>query len=478
MKQKYRSIILSAFLAFITCFGFMPNTACSAPEIQPGTFIIDDETESAFLQWLTDIFSVFDMKGYQPKVYLLVDPDINAGATVGGQIIIYTGLIIDCKNVGELLGVLAHEVGHVAGGHVAKMDSAEEQALIPSVAAVVLGGVASLATGNPAPLIAGASGGSTFYQRLLLQYSRGLEASADSAALTALEKLNWPATGLLTFLKRLESKMFVKSSHLDPYTLTHPATSERVSIVQDYVVKHPITTQKIPEKYEQQFQRIKAKLIGFFKNPQETLRIYTIFDKSIPARYARAIALYKTCKNAQVQQGLQILDGLIAENPQDPYFPEVKGQILFETGKIKEAVAAYRDVVTLRPHSALLKILLAQSLIESNDTNVLPEVISALTDVIKVNEDNRQTQNNIYAWRLLAIAYGRKGDQGLAEWCLAEEAWLQGDKKTAIGKAKIAHKHVTSSQAKARLSDILKQVNQDGDSKSGITNVLPISQLD
>jgi predicted Zn-dependent protease len=167
---------------------------------------------------------------------------------------------------------------------------------------------------------------------------------------------------------------------------------------------------------------MKAKLAAFLDPPTRTLRTYQETDTSIPARYARAIAYYKV---PDLEKPLPLIDQLIAENPNDPYFHEMKGQMLFENRRAADAVPEYEAAVKLLPNSPLLRLDLARIQLEMNDPAVLDAAIENLRMAQRAEPDSS------WIWRNLAIAYGRKGDKGLSTLALAEEAYFRGSQREA-----------------------------------------------
>ena len=215
----------------------------------------------------------------------------------------------------------------------------------------------------------------------------------------------------------------------DPYLLTHPLTSERISFLEDQVRRSPYGEKKADPRLIALHARMRAKLIGFLEPPERTFQIYPESDTSLPARYARATAYFQA---GDVAKSLELLDGLIAENPDDPYFRELRGQILFEHSRVKEAVPEYERATQLLPESGQLHLLAAHAQLETND----PAYIDSALDHLAVAL--RQEPNNGFAWRLNAIAYGRRGDIGMTALSLAESAIARGDSKEALDQSKRA----------------------------------------
>lgn len=450
MKMKTISIIV--LLSF--AINVVPISA-GLPQFKPGSLILDDETDAAFKQWIQKIFTVAGLRQYQPKIYIIVNPDVNAAASVGGNIFIYSEFLMKCDNADQFLGVMAHEVGHIAGGHISRMDAASNQALVPAAAAVILGGAIALASGNSEPLMAGLAGGGHLFERGMLKYSRTQESAADQAALAYLEKLRWPADGLSIFLDKI-NKMYGSTSRIDPYTVTHPLTPERIQSIHDHLRDCTHKERSMPAEIESKFQRIKAKMMAYL-DPSRALSTYS--GTSLPARYAQAIANYRQGK---FNDALSQIDALIKQHPNDPYFFELKGQVLFEIGKIAEAIPALKEATRLRPASPLVKIMLAHAFIESKDASGPQQAIKILSPLTQ-----QYPQDYSMAWRLLGTAYGKNKQLGEAALALAEEAFLQEKYKVASMQANRAKKLLnTNPKALRRVDDLLSQIkNKEGELK-------------
>ncbi len=436
----------------ICCLLLTMSTLDGVRTEEPPQFITDDEIETALEGWLQDFFKVAGIS-IPPRVFLLKSNEVNAGATFGGIIIVYTGLIVKCKNVLELLGVLAHETGHIAGGHMAKSSAIMSDASVPAVASLLLGAAGSLLTGNPGPLMAGLAGGAHVFERSILKHSREQEDSADASAISYLTAMGWSVSGLADFLDRLKS---YTTGQEDPYIQTHPLSSERKEKIRLYQNQQAANLQ-IPEAHEKRFQRIKAKLIGFTKKRSDVYTQYLLKDKTLPARYARLIANYNEKKNSvSARIALRELDALLVESPNDPYFLELKGQFCFETGQISESLPYLREAVQKCPKSYSTRLMLAHALIESPMANApnateLREAVEHLTKIVE------QRPENTFAWRLFASAYGKMGHAENAAACLAEEAFQLKQVEMARAQAKKGEK-ATNPVLARRSSDILQQL--------------------
>ena len=437
---------------YVCCVLVAISTLDGAHAEESSQFITDDEIETALEGWLKDFFKVAGIS-IPPRVFLFKSNEVNAGATFGGIIIVYTGLIIKCKNVLELLGVLAHETGHIAGGHMAKTSAIMSDASVPAVASLLLGAAGSLLTGNPGPLMAGLAGGAHVFERSILKHSREQEDSADASAITYLTAMGWSVSGLGDFLDRLKS---YTTGQEDPYIQTHPLSSERKEKIRLYQ-KRQASNLHISEEHEKRFQRIKAKLIGFTKKRSDVYTQYPLTDKTLPARYARLIANYNEKKNSvSARVALKELDALLVESPNDPYFLELKGQFCFETGQISESLPYLREAAQKCPKSYSTRLMLAHALIESPMANASTstELREAVEHLAKITE---QRPENTFAWRLFASAYGKMGQAENAAACLAEEAFQLKHVEMARAQAKKGEK-ATSPVLARRSSDILQQL--------------------
>jgi predicted Zn-dependent protease len=259
-------------------------------------------------------------------------------------------------------------------------------------------------------------------ERSFMQYSITQEASADHAAMTFLDASGQSARGLLQFFQILQGEELLAGIREDPYLRTHPLTAQRIDYVRNHVEHSRFSDVRDSSANIEMLKRIKVKLGAFIAPPSSTLAAYPDSDQSLLARYARAIAYYRIPK---LDKALPIIDGLIRDYPTDPYFRELKGQMLFENGRIADAMQPYQEAVRLAPAAPLLRISLAQVYIESNDPKMNDRAIAYLNDALRT-EDKETT-----GWHLLATAYGRENQIGMAALALAEEGLAAGKKKDA-----------------------------------------------
>jgi predicted Zn-dependent protease len=386
------------------------------------SFIRDTEIEDTIRAYATPVFLAAGLDPAAIRIYLINDKSLNAFVAGGQNLFINTGLLMRSKNAGEVIGVIAHETGHIAGGHLARSHDAIRNATAESIVAMVLGAAAAAAAGRPDLGSAVASGGQNAALRSYLGYSRTQEGSADSAAMRFLDETGQSAQGLLDFMKTLEGEELLPASRQDPYVRTHPLSRDRILALEDFVAKSPNSAKPVKTEFDEMHQRMVAKLYGFLDSPVTTLRRYPLSDTSLPARYAQTIAYWR---KADMPKALAGIDALIAEHPSDPYFHELKGQMLYETGHPAEALEPYQTAVRLMPDAPLLRIGLADVQLELNNWEMLDPAIVNLRAALF------RERNNPSVWRQLGIAYGRKGDMAQSSLALAEEALLINDKPMA-----------------------------------------------
>ncbi|MCB1590975.1 MAG: M48 family metalloprotease [Alphaproteobacteria bacterium] len=383
--------------------------------------IRDAEIEKILKLWSEPVIRAAGLNPAGVKIILVQSTDVNAFVAGGSNIFVYTGLIELTENPGELIGVLAHEMGHISGGHLIRTRDALERASYESIAGAILGIGAAIATGDAGAVPALTLGGSSVAMRRFLAHSRVQEASADQAALTFLDKAKIDPTGIGSFLDKLKAETLMPADQQSEYIQTHPILENRLEALETRINASPYKAAGYPAEWRGQHALIKAKLLGFI-NPGQVAWTYDDRDDSLPAQYARTIAAYR---NSQVEDSLKRIDALLLRAPENPYFHELKGQMLLEYGRPNEAVASYRKALDIQSDAPLIRAALGHALIESRysgpdeEQKKLGEAIHELERVLK--EEPRYALVN----RLLATAYGRLGNTDMAKVYLAEEAVLQ-----------------------------------------------------
>jgi predicted Zn-dependent protease len=361
-------------------------------------------------------------------------------------------------NVGQIVGVVAHELGHIAGGHLSRTAEVGKNASFEAMLGAIVGIGAAIATGDGNAAAAGISIGQGQAMNKFLSYSRVQESSADQAGFRFLTGAGLNPEGLPSFLDKLSDQELLPISQQSAFMRTHPLSRERVEALQHKVDESPLKAKTVPAEWDEQYARVKAKLLAFV-TPQQIAYRYPSSDTSIPAQYARAISAYRL---NQVDAALKQADNLIQREPQNPYFLELKGQMLFEFGKAAQSVPYYEKAVAAAPEAGLIRLALAQSLIESAGNN--PQKLQSAIDHLKRAEKDEPRSTQIK--RLLATAFGRMGKEPQARVYLAEEALMRGRRDEASRMASATIKQLPAGSPESiRAKDIINTVG-DADKKN------------
>jgi len=381
------------------------------------SLIRDTEIENTIRAYATPVFEAGKLSPESIRIRLVNDESLNAFVTAGNQMFLHTGLLIAAKNSGEVIGVIAHETGHIVGGHAVTFGASLEAAMKTTLLTTLLGVAAGVATGNSDIAMAGVLGGQSIAQRQILSFNRGQESAADQFALKALDATEQSAQGLYDFFGRLSGQELLLTSNQDPYVRTHPLTRNRMASVGFHVANSAYSESSLDADLERQHSRMVAKLYSFLKPQYLTLQKYPSTDLSIEGRYARSVAYYR---RGQLDKSVPLIDNLIAEYPADPYFWELKGQMLFENGRLENAIEAYRQANELMPFEPLFLVAMAHAMVESGDPVYMKETQEALR--IALQEDS----TNIFAWDLSAKSYAIADEPGMSAYAAAERAFIIG----------------------------------------------------
>jgi predicted Zn-dependent protease len=397
--------------------------AAAAQSREKISLIRDAEIENAIRAYARPLFEAAGLENDAVSVHIVNDPSLNAFVAGGQRLFLFTGLLMKATSAGQVRGVIAHETGHIAGGHLARLHEQLENATIENIlemlltAAAIAGSAAGGAqsgtnrTGGPPVGVA---------QRNLFTYTRTQEQAADQAAVTLLERIGQSSQGLHDFTAMLLQQELVGGLRPDPYLRTHPLTQERVTFLRQHVETSRFTKVPVPPQLEVMHERVVAKLFGFI-DPGQALRKYPASDTSIPGRYARAIAYYRS---GNLPEGVGLIDGLIRQMPNDPYFHELRGQMLFENHRVAESIPSYERAVALLPQNGLLKFALAQALLQSPTQ---PQLLRAQ----KLLETVEQHERDSGYWRQMSMIYDQAGNLGMRALALAELAYARGDRVDA-----------------------------------------------
>jgi predicted Zn-dependent protease len=414
------------------------------------TFIRDAETEAVLRNIADPIFRAADITPENVHLYLIQSNDLNAFVAEGMNIFIHTSLLLYSDKPDTLIGVLAHETGHITGGHLIKKGDGITSLTATTALGYILGAATAIA-GAPAAGQAIATGTQHVSERLFLKFNRTQEQTADQAALNILNKLGYSPEGLVTLLETLRQQTSARYGNIDPYAITHPLSNERITHIRSYMQQSP-PTRSLPETLQHRYKKVVAKVSAFLNPPSMTLGTYPVSDTSENARYARSIAYFK---QPNLTKALTEIDTLITDYPGNPYYHEMRGQMLFENGRLVDAIESYKQAERLLPDNALIKIQLASVMIAREDTALLDEATILLQQGLNIERDNSA------AWQQLGIAYGRKGDLGMSYLSLTERAVLTREMTDAKQYAEFAKQHLPAdSPAMQRLIDLNRIIEE------------------
>jgi predicted Zn-dependent protease len=394
---------------------------------EPGLPIIrDTEIEQLLRDYAQPVLKATGLAKQNVKVVVLNDKAFNAFVMDGRHIFINAGALSEAKTPNEIIGVLAHETGHLAGGHLSRLREQLASAQTASIVALLLGVgaiVAASRTGSAGDVGAAAiMAPQSALQRSLLAYVRTQEDQADHAGVKFLNATGQSPKGMVDLFKRLSNEALFNSRYIDPYLQTHPMPAERVATLEALAKTSPYWDKKDSPELQLRHDMMRAKLAGFLDRPDSLARRYPLSDHSLPARYARAIATYR---HSDLRGAIEQIDGLIQAQPANPYFEELKGQALLEGGRGAEAIAPLRRASQLSHGASLIQIMLAQALIAADKPKYAEEAAELLRVAISREPDSPD------AYTQLAMAYGRKGDLANADLASAQAAFNRGDIMTA-----------------------------------------------
>jgi predicted Zn-dependent protease len=423
----------SALTAIVTAtaMALSPLPAACAQDAPRGPPVLrDTETEQLLREYTRPILRAAGLEKQNIQMVILNDSTFNAFVADGRRIFVNYGAIMQSETPNQLIGVLAHETGHLAGGHLAKLRLELANAQTQMIIAMLLGAGAMVAgtrsgSANNGLANAGAAavaGPQEMIRRSLLSYQRQQEENADRAGVKFLTATQQSPKGMYETFKRFTSESLFAARGADPYLQSHPMPAERVEALAEFARSSPYWDKKDDPALQARHDMVRAKVSAFMERPETVNRRYPLSNDSVPARYARAISTYL---HGDLRSALAQIDALIQAQPNNPYFYEVRGQALLESGKPAEAIPALRKAVQLAGNAPLIEMLLGQALVGTDNKSYTDEAIRILRAAVA-----REPEAPL-GFSQLAMAYGRKGDYAEADLASAQAAYLRGDNKTA-----------------------------------------------
>ncbi|MGQ0681783.1 M48 family metalloprotease [Bradyrhizobium sp.] len=404
--------------------------APTAATAQGGIPLIQDtETEQLLRDYTRPILRTAGLEKQNIQMVIINNASFNAFVADGRRIFVNSGAITQSETPNQIIGVLAHETGHLAGGHLAKLREQLANAQTQMIIAMLLGAGAMVAGARSGPGSGMSQAGAAAMQapqemirRSLLSYQRQHEENADRAGVKYLTATGQSPRGMYETFKRFTSEGLFAARGADPYLQSHPMPAERVAALEGLARSSPYWDKKDDPALQLRHDMVRAKISAFMERPDTVSRRYLASNNGLPSRYARAIVTYR---HGDLRSAVGQIDALIQEHPNNPYFYELRGQALLEGGRPAEAIAPLRKAVQLSHNAPLIAMLLGQALVASNNNAYTDEAITILRAAV-----SRETEAPL-GYSQLAMAYGRKGDYAQADLASAQAAFLRGDRKTA-----------------------------------------------
>lgn len=423
MKISSRPVMTSVRLCVLLLLSFV---VAARPALAQSV-LRDAETEALFNDMSEPIIRAAGLEPSNVHIVLVGDKSINAFVAGGQVVYINAGLIMEADNANEVQGVIAHELGHVVGGHVIRFNEGTKPALGISILSLVLGAAAVAAGAGDAGMGIMMAGQQVAMSKFL-SFSRTQESSADAAGVRFLDGAGISGKGSLAFFKKLENLEFRYGIAQDnSYDRTHPLSGERIAFMTASYQASAAWDKQTDPKLEDRFQRVKAKLKGFELEPKTVFRFYPESDKSIPGHYARAYAWHRS---AYPDKAIAEADALVAAEPNNPWFLELQGQILLESGKPLDAIASLKKATELVNYNPLVAVTYGHALIATEDPANYKLAEPLLKTAIARDNDNP------FAWYQLGVVYEHNGDRPRAMLATAERYNLMGQPQMALTNAR------------------------------------------
>ena len=427
LRRGYLARLTAGFVAFALAVAPLAAHAQENSEKKGPRLLRDTEIEQLLRDYARPVLRAAGLEKQNIQVSIINDPSFNAFVADGRRIFVNYGALMQSTTPNQLIGVLAHETGHLAGGHLSKLRSQLAQAQTQMIVAMLLGVGAMVAgggrnSGSTNAGLAAIAGPQEMIRRNLLSYQRQQEENADRAGVRFLNATGQSAKGMYETFRRFTDESLFSSRGADPYLQSHPMPADRVAALEALAKTSPYWDKKDDPALQRRHDMMRAKTSGFMERPETVYRRYPLSDTSLPARYARAISTYLhgDPRSAQAQ-----IETLIQTEPRNPYFYELKGQALLEGGKPNDAIAPLRKAVELSHRAPLIEMLLGQALVATDNKAYANEAISILKAALV-----RETEAPL-GYAQLAMAYGRRGEYAEADLASAQAAYLRGDSKTA-----------------------------------------------
>lgn len=432
IKRMLPAFCLAAFFAF---------NVSAEPSV-----LTDDETETLLANVVKPIFNAAGVPYDPNRIHILNDMSLNAFVSDGNHLFVHTGTLIEVKNTNELFGILAHETGHISGGHILRQKLKINDLKTLSVISLMAAGAAAVASGRGDAAMAVALGSQGSLINAMIAHQLTEERSADESAVKYLKAIGQSPIGLKNFMNSIQKNNRLSGFEETPYFKTHPMSAERMAFFEQAAKDNGGST---TSPLDSELRLVQAKLNAFLLPPERVYQKYPLSDKSTAAEYAHAIVLFKQKKFAQAVSGI---DALIKKQPNNPYFYQLKGQFLFESGKPSQALLAYEKALQIKPDSNETMLLYAESAIE------LPPSQKNLQQIVDTLNKLLIRQPSPHAWALLSRAYYEQNKEAESLYAAAKYSVSIGNIEAAQRQLKKALSLKLSESLKLKLSDLAREI--------------------
>jgi predicted Zn-dependent protease len=406
----------------------------------------DTETERLLKSYEDPLAKADGLDPNAVKVYLVDDPSVNSFVAEGQNVFIQTGMIMFAKTPNELIGVMAHETGHIKGGHLTRDTEAMDKASIPMIVSMIAG-LAAMAVGAGEAGMAILMAGEQIAEGQFNAFSRVQEATADQIAVKSLNATHQSPEGLLDTFRRFAAEEAMSAYKIDPYAVDHPVGEDRVALLETLVDQSPYKDVKDTPEAMHAYLMMKAKLEGYVLPVKEVFNRYPASDTSEPARYAHAMAY---SRKPDLPKALEAINSLIKDEPNNPYFYEVLGQIYVNMARPELGVPAFQKSVDLMPNASQLRVGLAAAQLATDNAALAKPAIDNLKAALLVENDDA------WAWFEIAQGYSEVNNQPMADLSTAEQMYAEGAfPQAAMFARKAQHGLAQGSRDWVRANDIM-----------------------
>lgn len=443
VEKTYRLICLSLV---VLCAVFLTAHKVFADDL---ALISDAETSAYLSKVVKPLFKAGGLPFDETKILIVNDNSLNAFVSEGNYMFVNTGTILEVDNTNELAGVLAHETGHILGGHIVRQKLKMKNLRYALMGSMLAAGAAAIGSGRGDAAMAVILGSQTSALHSMMHHQVEEERSADESAVKLLSATKQSTDGLKRFMQKIKRRNALSGIEENEYFRTHPMTTERISHFSGVAKNNKFSAQS---NLDRELKMVKAKLAAFLNDKNRVWRMYPKSATSADAEYAHAVLYFR---EGQIAKSLQTLDDLIKKQPQNPFFYELKGQFLFESGKVRESIALYKKALKLLPNSAEIKLSLAQSVLEGEpDKNEINEIISLV--------NGEQLKNpTLFGWQLLARAYSMADMPAYSYYATAEFNYGLGNTKDAQQQLKYALKNKPNRQLSLKIKDLEQRLSEE-----------------